>query len=204
MDRSDAEIVQAVLDGDVESFRFLVERHQESIFKIAMRYTGNTVNAEDISQEAFVRSFENLARLRDPEYFFGWLRQIAVRLCLDWLRARNGRHSPSLDTLREQGLEVGVSSSQPRISTVESDVHRKDVQQIVLDEISRLPEESQEILAMRYFEGMSVDRISKSLDMKLNTVKVKLYRAREALRSQLENLYSAGELTTDGLSIRPI
>ena len=80
MDRSDAESVQAVLDGDVESFRFLVERHQESIFKIAMRYTGNTVNAEDISQEAFVRSFENLDRLRDPDYFFGWLRQIAVRI----------------------------------------------------------------------------------------------------------------------------
>jgi len=203
MARSDAQLVGAVLRGDEESFRELVDRHQDSVFRIAMRCTANTEAAEEIAQEAFVRAYGNLRKLKDRAYFYGWLRQIALNLCTDWLRARNG-HPRSLDTLREQGLDVGVASSQPRISSVEHAVHARTVKEIVLKAIEKLSPESQEIVLLRYFEGHSLAQISDALKLKPNTTKVRLFRAREALRPMLQELYSNGELTSDGLSIRPM
>ena len=203
MDRSDAELVTIVLGGDTEMFRELVERHQGSVYRIALRYTSDPDVASDITQETFFRGFGRLSNLKDPAYFYGWLRQIALNLCTDWLRARNG-NPRSLDTLREQGFEVGVGGGQPRISPVESAVQRKSVKEIVVKAIGELSADFQEVLFLRYFEGLSLKKISRQLGLKENTAKVRLFRAREALRPVLQERYSNGELTTDGLSIRPM
>lgn len=203
MARTDAELVSLVLEGETDLFRDLMERHQDSVFRIAMRYTGNTETATDISQEAFFRAFKKLSSLKDPGYFYGWLRQISLNLCMDWLRARNG-NPKSLDTLREHGFDIGVSSSQPRISTVEQEMQRKTIKQIVISVLEHISEDAREILLLRYFEGLTVAQISETLGLKENTTKVRLFRARESLRPMLEKLHSNGELICDGLSIRPM
>lgn len=203
MARSDTELVQSVRQGAVDDFRELMERHQDSIYRIAMRCTCKADHAEELVQEVFVRAFEHLPELRDPAYFYGWLRQITVRLCTDWIRARNGR-ARSLDTLQEQGIQVGIAGSQPRISAVETAVQRRSVQELILSEIHQLSPEAQEILKMRYYEGMSIEEISQALELNENTVKVRLFRAREALRPRLQDLYSNGELTSEGMFVRPI
>jgi RNA polymerase sigma factor (sigma-70 family) len=203
MTRSDAQLVSVVLRGDAEAFRELMERHQDSVYRIALRCTACTEPAMDITQEAFLRAFANLRKLKDPAYFYGWLRQIALNLCTDWLRARNG-HPRSLDTLREQGFDVGVASSQPRVSSVEHAVHSRTVKEIVLKAMEQLAPNDQEILLLRYFEGLSLNQISASLSLTPNAAKVRLFRAREALRPMLQEHYSNGELTNDGLSIRPM
>ncbi|MBI2194037.1 MAG: RNA polymerase sigma factor [Planctomycetes bacterium] len=203
MARSDAELVKSVLRGEAEDFRELLERHQDSIYRVALRCNPRAEFAEEVTQEAFTRAFEHLSELRDPGYFYGWLRQIALRLCTDWLRARNG-HPRSLDTLREQGLEVGVSGRQPRISTVETVVQKKAIQEIVLSEVGQLAPDFRQILMMRYFEGLSIEEIAQHLELNENTVKVRLFRAREALRPRLQELYSKGDLTSEGMFVRPV
>ncbi len=203
MARTDAELVGLVLTGETDLFRDLMERHQDSVFRIAMHYTGNIETATDISQEAFFRAFKKLQSLKDPAFFYGWLRQISLNLCMDWLRARNG-NPKSLDTLREHGFDVGVSISQPRISTVEQEMQLKTIKQIVVDTLENISEDAREILLLRYFEGLTVAQISETLGLKENTTKVRLFRARESLRPMLEELHSNGELICDGLSIRPM
>ena len=107
-DRSDAELIRAVLDGRTEAYAELVHRHRDAQFRYAMRMLGDRDDADDVLQSAFVRAFRSLASCRDPEHFGAWLRRIVVNECrtLGTARGRRERHIVRDETVLER-VQVG-------------------------------------------------------------------------------------------------
>jgi RNA polymerase sigma-70 factor, ECF subfamily len=169
--RSDAELVDAVLSGRQGAFATLVERHQRMVCAVAASVLGDHHAAEDAAQEAFVAAYKNLAGLRNPSAFGGWMARIVRRQALRMV----GTPQPemSLD-------QVGQAAAESR------DGQLDEVSTRLLTEIMNLPEHERGVLMLRYFDGHRVEAIARMTGRPVGTVTKQLSRARECLREGLK------------------
>jgi len=167
--------------GDGEAFGALVERHERAILGIAQAYFACRADAEDAVQDAFVKALSALGTLECDERFAAWLAQITRRTCLDMLRSEKDKVS-----LAEFSSTIRL---QPRIGlgelTPSSRSCRNEERDIVLAAIGRLPEAKRLVLTLRYFQGMSYDRIGEYLGLKRSTVRGRLATAKQAMEKLL-------------------
>ncbi|MHC5021113.1 MAG: RNA polymerase sigma factor [Planctomycetota bacterium] len=182
---SDEDLVRQSLQGSHEAFGTLVTRYQRRIVGLTAHMIGDFHQAEDLAQEAFVRAFRSLDRLRDPAKFSRWVGRIASHVALDHLRRRKARP-------QERALPEGdyLSGLPDRLAPAETDEMFEAVRQAAL----ALPEESRTVLAMRQ-GGMSYAEIAKALQVNESQVKGRLHRARTALRAALGR-YERGAVPT--------
>jgi RNA polymerase sigma-70 factor (ECF subfamily) len=148
------------------------------------RMLGNSEDAADLTQDAFVRIYTRLDTFQLDRSFLAWARAIAFNLCLDQLR-RRGAPAVSLDERLESGgqhadLRTGVSPEE-RLETAE-DSRR------VLAAVQQLPEKQRAVLVLRHIEGLKLEEIAETLDMPIGTVKTMLFRGREAVRKMVGEL----------------
>ncbi|MYK19927.1 sigma-70 family RNA polymerase sigma factor [Candidatus Poribacteria bacterium] len=108
----DAQLVHAVLSGDDSAFSILVEKYQKGVHALVWQKIDDFHYAEDLTQETFLRAYENLSTLRNPSQFFGWLYVIANRLCLNWLREQ--KPEKHLQSLEDTPMEEVVKSDYAR------------------------------------------------------------------------------------------
>ena len=165
---SDDILVAACQSGDKKAYAILVERHYKSVFAICMGIVGNICDAEDISQDAMLRGFLKIRRLRNREKFGCWIQQIARNLCIDFLR-------------RQQRFWL-FCFNKPAEKTEEA-AEYGDLQQA----IGQLPAELRTVLVMHYFNGESVKNIAEKLDVSASGVWQKLRTARKQLHKFLSN-----------------
>ncbi len=165
-----AEQIRRVLSGDSAAFHGLVESHERAIFGLCRRLLfGNNTEAEDLTQDTFLRAFESLERLEDPLRFAPWLYQIARSLCRD----RRRRLDIESRALVERG-EVLRRSLLPRgDESAESEC--------VPSALEDLPPEEQTILDLRYFQGLSYGEIGQKLSMSFSQVDHLIRKARARL-----------------------
>ena len=168
----DAEAVERVRAGDVEAYRVLVERHWRGVLAVLRQRLGNSADVEDLLQETFVRAYERLGQLREPRKFRLWLLRIATKLCAD-LRRRRREVVPGEESLRMLVESQSSRNARPRPDTD------------VLDAVDALPQKYREVVMLRFLGGMTCKEIAEFLDEPAGTVRNRLFRALEMLRSKL-------------------
>ncbi|MFZ5354318.1 MAG: RNA polymerase sigma factor [Bacillota bacterium] len=183
MNVSDLEIISQCLKGNMDLFEILIERYKKLVFNTAYRMMGNKEEAEDISQEAFIRIFNSLAKY-NPEYKFAtWALRITTNLCLDSLRKRKGETVPI-----DEQFDLGDDSLTP-----EEQYIRKEKQKQVQAAISKLPDKYKEFLIMFHHRNLSYQEIMDITGESLTIVKNRLYRARQMLKESLIGMEKESE-----------
>ena len=176
MDLTDGEYVRRSRNGSPEDFRLLVERYQRPLFAYCAARLNSALEAEEAAQEAFVRAFVSLKKLREPESFYAWLLGIASRVLKEQWRA----------TWRHQREREAAEALQ-----VDQDPDALDYP--LEAAIAALPETYRRVVVLRYYEGHSCQEIAECLSVPLGTVTKTLSRAYALLRKQLENVGREGK-----------
>lgn len=177
MEPSDEILAQRALSGDSDAFMILVERYQNTIFHVALRMLGDSHDAEDLTQEVFLRCYQSLGRYDPARPFFSWIYRIAVNCCL------TARKRPTASALDEQ-LVAALATEEP---SPEQHVMRDETQALVQTLLGLLPEQDRSIIALRYDAELSYDQIAQILRLPLGTVKTRLFRARQRLADLLKD-----------------
>jgi RNA polymerase sigma-70 factor (ECF subfamily) len=182
MEMTDATVSRAK-DGDADSFRLLVERHSQVIFRVAYRMTGNEHDADDVVQETFLRAYRQIEHFEERANFGTWIHRIAVNCSLDLLRAR-GRHD------RRYGgdpaeAELTAKSEAPQPDRL---LLSAEMRQQVTKALERLSGNERTAFVLRHFEGMPVEEIGRTLGIQVNAAKHTIFRAVRKLRESLEPL----------------
>jgi RNA polymerase sigma-70 factor, ECF subfamily len=166
----------------------VVREHADRVYRLAYRLTGNAHDAEDLTQETFIRVFRSLANYK-PGTFEGWLHRITTNLFLDMARRRS--------RLRMEGLPEDtdrLAGDDPSPEQVYVETHLDPDLQAALDE---LPPEFRAAVVLCDVEGLSYEEIGATLGVKLGTVRSRIHRGRQALRASLER---RRELAREGRS----
>ena len=193
----EAAIVRKVLKGDTNAFETLVLEYEKNVYNIALRMTGNSEDASDMTQEAFIKAFNSLQSFRGDSKFSVWLYRIVSNVCLDFLRSRNRRPTVSLSVEDDDGedtqLDVADESQSPELL-----LDRKLTRESVRRGLDSLPPDYRQILLLREIQGFSYEEISKALDLEVGTVKSRIFRARKRLCSFLINDGNIPEFSSSG------
>ena len=181
----DASLVRRCLKDDPDAYRFLVERYQGEVYGLSLRILGRPEDAEDLTQETFLRAFRALARYDPTRPFGAWLHTIASRLCIDHHR-RNRAKLVSL-TQPEEGtsgeertLEILDPSDRPDEAVEKSELASR------LDAlVAQLPPDSRAAILLRHQQDLPYEEIARVLGVPIGTVKARIHRARIMLKQKL-------------------
>jgi RNA polymerase sigma-70 factor (ECF subfamily) len=169
---TDERLIRSTLAGDDEAFAELVRRHKRKIFGIAARFARNDAELSDICQEVFVKAYQKLKSFRGDAPFEHWVSRIAVHSCYDFLRAtRHDRENVSLD-----GIEIGV---QP-------DMSARHASELLHWAMARLSADERLVITLLELEERSVRETAELTGWSEANVKVRAFRARQALKKILE------------------
>ena len=176
----EAAVIRKVLNGDTNAYEALVREYEKSVYNLALRMTGNSEDAYDMSQEAFIKAYNSLTTFRGDSKFSVWLYRIVSNVCLDYLRSRSRKPTVSLSTENEDGEEVELDIADEE-QTPEKLLERGLTRDAVRRGLLSLPDDHRQILLLREIEGLSYDEISETLGLEVGTVKSRIFRARKKL-----------------------
>jgi RNA polymerase sigma-70 factor (ECF subfamily) len=181
---SDSEIISLVLKGDHNAYALLVERYKSYVFTLTLRFTKNREDAEEVSQDIFVKAYRALADFKGTAKFSTWLYTIVNTTCITFLRKKR-LDIKSLDD--ERTFEVADSQDSGfRANQVE----QKSRQNMVNRAIAMLNPDDAEIITLFYKNEQSLEEISQILGVEANTAKVRLHRARTRLKEKMERYFT--------------
>ena len=172
--------IQRVLAGDANAFEPLVQAYEKTVYNLALRTLGNVQDAEDVTQEAFLKAYRSLADFRGDSKFSVWLYRIVSNLCLDLLRAKKRRPTQSLSVENDEGEEEILDVPDEQFSP-EHLLDRKLTRESVQRGLASLPDEARQILLLREIQGLSYEEIGRVLELDPGTVKSRIFRARKRL-----------------------
>jgi RNA polymerase sigma-70 factor (ECF subfamily) len=171
----DNTLVVRILQGDVESYRRIVERHQGRIFYLGLRFFRSEHDAEDFAQEVFLRAYEKLALFRGQVPFAAWLYRIAFNLAVNQYHVRRRN-------LAEVHTQAEPADSAPG---PETRLVRGEMIDRVRAALRKIPEMYKVVVKMHFFDGLSYPEISRIMKLPVNTIKSHIFRAKEMLRRRL-------------------
>ncbi len=175
----DQALVKKVLNGDLDEYGELVQIYQSSVFNVCYRVLGNRRDAEDLTQEAFLRAYNNLGSY-DPGRPFGpWMRTLAANLCYNKL---NRRELTRVDLEDERDLPEKETIHNPE-NALEFSQENQKLYQALWD----LPQQYRIAVELRHFQELSYQEMAQTLNLPLNTVRSHLYRGRQKLAALLED-----------------
>ncbi|EJY55730.1 RNA polymerase, sigma-24 subunit, ECF subfamily [Alicyclobacillus hesperidum URH17-3-68] len=167
MEQADLDLIRQARRGKPEALADIVRNYQQFVYRTAYGVLQNATDAEDATQEAFIKAFRSLKQLREERTFPTWLARIAVRVSLDMLASRQRRaQSPSDE------VSAAVSGAEDAAAA------RIDVDRA----LARLNEEHRTVIVLRAFHGLEYDEIAQVLDIPVGTVRSRLHHARMQLR----------------------
>ncbi len=182
---NDNEILSRVLQGDQQAYAEIVKRYQNFVFTIALRYTPNREDAEEIAQDCFVKAYRSLSDFRGESKFSTWLYTIVTTTCLTFLRKKK-LQTYSLDNEKvfeaAESLDSGLKANQ---------VEQKSRVTMVNRAIALLSPDDAQIITLFYKAEQSLEEIGQVLGLEANTVKVRLHRARQRLKDKIEKHFAA-------------
>ena len=181
MKNDDAQLIQRVLDGDDTAFSALVNKHQKRVHALAWRKTGDFHVAEEITQDTFLKAYQNLSTLKEPQKFAGWLYVIAANHCKMWLRKKR-LSTQSLEDTNSAQLEKTTYSGYviAENERVAVETQREVVKQL----LAKLQESDRTVITLYYLGEMTYEEISEFLGVSVASIKNRLYRARRRLKKE--------------------
>jgi len=191
--RPDEELVAAALGGDSAAFSELAGRHRPRVERICQRFFSDPEIARDIAQECFLRAYTALATYRAEMPFTGWLRAIVINLCYDELRRRKRRPEELIGDFSAPEVQwlqmVNDATPEELVGAAEERREAHDLAHRLLD---TLRPEDRMVLILRDSENLNVSEIAGMLGWSEAKVKIRAFRARQALRKQAERMMAAG------------
>ncbi|MGQ0613202.1 MAG: RNA polymerase sigma factor [Planctomycetaceae bacterium] len=187
-ERSDVDLMLAFQAGDESAYSVLVQRHENSVMSLTYRYLGNRADAEDLSQEVFLRIYRARKRYRPEAKFTTWLYRVAANACLNEMRRRKTRATHGASPLREAGEEEGAApaaTGDAGAGPVEA-LAREELRGQVRAAVDALPERQRLALLMNKFHGLGYEELAQTLELSVPAVKSLLTRARENVRARIE------------------
>ena len=182
----DYELVQrATQHGDQAAYAELMGHYRDSLYYLLLKMTNNSMDADDLTIEAFGKAFKNLHQYT-PEYAFStWLFKIATNNCIDFIRKRkNNTYSFDRPFDDEDGLDMSHSIPSDGLDPEEHLIKEQKIK-LMRQVVDRLKPHYRHLIDLRYFKEYSYEEISQKLDLPLGTVKAQLFRAREFLHNIL-------------------
>ncbi len=187
---TDKELVRDTLQGKEESFNLLVSRWQQKVYNYACRLTGDREEAFDICQESFIKAYEQLEQLKDPEKFSFWLFRIARNVSISRYRSErpylklelrdsgsNDEEGPDLENLLESDSAIRLDNGHSFSAT--------ELRLMVEKALNQLPYEQRETIVLKIFEGLKFTEIAEIAGCPVSTVKSRLYLGMLKLRDVL-------------------
>jgi RNA polymerase sigma-70 factor (ECF subfamily) len=169
---SDGEAVRSVLAGDTESFRFLVTRYRQQYGRYATVQVGDPDAAADAMQEALIRAFNSLESCRDPDRFGPWFFRILTNQC----HTARSRRRPTQDV---------ASLDLPARERTDEGLERSELADRLEAALGRLTEDQREAFILKHVDGRSYEEMAELLGLGVDALKMRVYRAREALRDMM-------------------
>jgi len=199
---NERELLVALQAGDEQAFTRLVEANTGRLLAVARRILRSPDDANEAVQEAFLQAFRAIGRFQGEAKLSTWLHRITVNACL--LRLRHAKRHPeaALDELLprfdDTGHRLGVEEDGDWPDDVLARMERDQLGRLVRDAIARLPENFRIVVTLRDIEGLSTEETAAALGIRPEAAKMRLHRARQALRTLLEPQVAAGNLSGHG------
>ena len=169
--QSESGVLARAAQGDEDAFALLVRRHQGMVFSVALHFFRDRALAEDMAQDVFVQLYQSLRTIESESHLVFWLRQVAVRKCIDHGRSRGKRQQVSLEEVAERGAPAVTAD-------VLADARVRRL-------VAALPEKFRAVVVLRFQEDLSPVEMAGVLGWRVNTVKTRLHRALKMLRERL-------------------
>jgi RNA polymerase sigma-70 factor (ECF subfamily) len=174
MEVNDKELVKKiVLEDNKDAFVFLVEKYKVKIFNFIYRMVSNYEDAQDLSQETFIRAYSYIHRFKPSGEFSHWIFRIALNVCYDFLK-------------RKKKLKKAEEEYLIKNKKIESE---NELIEIVQEKIEKLPEKYKVVIILKYIEGLTYYEISQILSIPVGVVKIRIYRAKEKLYNELKEIF---------------
>ena len=182
--QNDSEIISQVLGGDTQAYAVLVNRYQNYVFTLALRFTKNREDAEEVAQDIFIKAYRALKDFKGNSKFSTWLYTIVNNTCITFLRKKK-LETYSLD--KEGVFEVADSQDSGLRANL---VEQKSRTAMVTNAIDMLNPDDAEIITLFYKSEQSLEEISQILGIETNAAKVRLHRARTRLKEKIQQHFS--------------
>lgn len=166
--------IDKVIQGDANSFAFLVEKYKDMVFSLAMKVTRNREEAEEVSQDTFIKAFKSIQKFKGDSKFSTWLYKIAYNNCMD--RVKKVAKKYNTDSIDEV-IENRIQATENTMQTIE----RKERAELMNACLLELPEDERTIIWLFYYEELSLKEIIEVTSLSKANLKVKLHRARKKL-----------------------
>ena len=170
--------ITKITKGDASSFAVLVDRYKDLVYTLAFRMLKSREEAEEVSQDVFLKVFKSLAKFKGESKFSSWIYRISYNTCLDKIRKQ--KREPIVVTIDE--------FTEHQVNTIDNALDKlveKEHKQLIQDCLKLLPGDVGFLLTLYYFEEQSIEEISKIIGISNANVKVKLFRSRKKLASIL-------------------
>lgn len=183
--QTDQQLVARVQKGDSRAFDMLVLKYQHKIFGLISRYVNDADEVQDVAQEAFIKAYRALPRFRGDSAFYTWLYRIAINTAKNHLVSRS-RRPPGSDVDVETAEYFEGGGALRDIETPENALFGAELKSVVDRAIAELPDDLRTAITLREFDGLSYEDIAEIMDCPVGTVRSRIFRAREAIDSQVK------------------
>jgi RNA polymerase sigma-70 factor (ECF subfamily) len=179
---NDATVIDKILKGDSSYFEVLVLKYQNKLYATILNITKNSHTAEDIVQEAFLKSFQKLSSLREKNQFYPWLKRIAINMALLMFEKNKRQVDVTTDDDSYDFFDNISTKESP-----ESEILNEELKKYVRKYIDSLPDKLRMVIILREVEDLSYEEISKILKIPVGTVRSRLFNARQFIKQRLIN-----------------
>lgn len=186
----DLALVRRVQQGDKRAYNLLVSKYQQKILRLVSRFIRDSMECEDITQEAFIKAYRALPNFRGDSAFYTWLYRIAVNTAKNHL-VSSGRRPPSQDLDAEEADHSVAGVNFVNLNTPESALMNAELLSVIRDTIASLPDSLREAIVYREFDGLSYEEIAEVMDCPIGTVRSRIFRARETLEDAMSPYISS-------------
>lgn len=180
---TDNDIIQQVKTGNQQAYAQLVSRYQNYVFTIVSRYLSSREDAEEVSQDIFVKAYRSLGDFRGESKFSTWLYTITTTSCITFLR----KHKLAVQSLDNENVFAHADNIDSGLSA--NHLEQKSRVAMVNQAIRMLSPEDAQVITLFYKGEQSLDEIAQILGQETNTVKVRLHRARQRLKDKMEKYF---------------
>lgn len=180
----DLAIVRRVQQGDKQAYNLLVGKYQQKILRLVSRFIRDSMECEDVTQEAFIKAYRALPNFRGESAFYTWLYRIAVNTAKNYLVSA-GRRPPSQDLDAQEASNSLAGANFVDLNTPESTLMNDELLSVIRRTIAELPDNLREAIVYREFDGMSYEEIAEVMDCPIGTVRSRIFRARETLEEAM-------------------
>ncbi|WP_407896832.1 RNA polymerase sigma factor RpoE [Ferrigenium sp. UT5] len=189
----DQQLVERAQRGDKHAFELLVGKYQRRLGRLISRFVRNAAEAEDLTQEAFIKAYRALPAFRGDSAFYTWLYRIGINTAKNHLLAQGRRAPTSTPFDSEEAEDFEDASLLHEVATPENELMSKQVVEVVNASLQQLPEDLRTALTLREIEGLSYEEIASVMNCPIGTVRSRIFRAREVVATNLRPLLGTSE-----------